>query len=49
MLAIEKIYSMSPFISSSKTGKLIYGVISQESGCPGGGSSGCLETGKVVK
>lgn len=41
MLAVEEIHSMSPFISSSKTGKLIYGVISQDSGCP--------ETRKVVK
>lgn len=41
MLATEEIHSMSPFIPSSKTGKLICGVVRQDSGSPA--------TGKVVK
>lgn len=48
-LATEKIHHMSPFISSSKIGKLTYGAPSQDSGCPGSGNSGCPETGKVGK
>lgn len=40
---------MSLFISSPKTGKLTYGVVTQDSDCPEGGRSGLPETGKVAK